>query len=67
MQSTNARVFWGKLSWMAPDFRLETPSGQLLLVFFDDELKRFVREHEYDEHRRAQKSGQSESDIAGRR
>jgi Protein of unknown function (DUF2934) len=52
MQSTNAQVFWGTLSWIAPDFRLETPSGDVLLVFFDDELARFVREHEFGEHRR---------------
>jgi hypothetical protein len=52
MQSTKTRVFWGTLSWIAPDFRLATPGGDPLLVFFDDELKRFVREHELDEHRR---------------
>jgi hypothetical protein len=66
MPSANKRIFWGTLSWVTPDFRLETPADDLLLVFFDSELKQFVIDHELSHHRRVSILGSEGLDQRGR-
>jgi hypothetical protein len=66
MQPASKRIFWGRLSWVTPDFRLESPADGFLLVFFDDDLKRFVIDHELAHHRRVSVLGSEGLDERGR-